>query len=164
MLRMPRILRTLRRQLSKLTAKRTSDSSPTEEQNQAMEKIIGKTVLAAIIIGLIVTSYFILQGGETFSALYIKPDSYNNYINGSYASFTYGVGCYEGKPTDYTTDIFLGEESIGKNQFRMSSGEKEWNVGFNVPDNIEFPVKVKVVLTTEDTEYETHYWLKGRIK
>ncbi len=147
----------------KLRNRFKSPPPPTEEQEMAMEEIIKKSVLAAIFLGFLVTAYLIVEGGEPFSALYIKPESYQNYINDSEASFIYGVFCYEGKPTDYMTEIFLDNESIGANSFMMSEGNREWQMNFPLPQNTSFPVKVTVVLKTEDTVYETHYWIKGKL-
>ena len=131
-------------------------------QNKEMDKIIRNAVIAAIFIGLLVTMYFVFAGKETFSALYIKPDSYSNYVENDSVSFVYGVRCFEGRRTRYTSEIFLGDHSLGKNEFEMDSGEKEWNVSFRIPDGTEFPVKVRVVLTKDNESYDTHFWLRGR--
>ena len=129
-----------------------------------IDRIIIIGIFVSILIGLLVTLYFILAIREPFSVLYIKPDSYSNYIVNNTVSFIYGVRCLEGKKTRYTAEIFLGDIPIGNNTFEMDGGEKEWVVSADLPADIDtrLPVKVKVVLRGPTNVYDVHFWLKGR--
>ncbi len=127
------------------------------------DDLMFKAVVAAIITGLLVTAYFLFMVKEPYSALYIKPDSYNNYVVNDTISFIYGVRCFEGEETRYRAEIYLNNVSIGENTFSIKPGrEKEWQVSTDYPPYMEFPVKVRVELTSPTNSYETHYWLKGR--
>ncbi len=128
-----------------------------------MDGIIRNAVIVAILVGFLVTLYFVFEGKEGFSALYIKPDSYSNYVVGDEVSFIYGVRCFEGRRTGYVSEIFLGDYSLRRDEFEMEPGERLWNVSFKVPEGLEFPVKVRVVLTKGGEEYDAHFWLKGRV-
>ncbi|MEA3254328.1 MAG: hypothetical protein U9Q22_00655 [Candidatus Altiarchaeota archaeon] len=132
---------------------------------EQVDNIIGKAVLAAIVIGVIVTLILVTaMREESYSALYIKPDSYTNYIKEDKVSFTYGVQCFENKKTRYDLKIILGETLITKKEFTLEGKGKELvdNISFDIPGDIEFPVKVKLLLTANNMNYSTHYWLKGR--
>lgn len=134
-----------------------------KESPGEMDDLMFKAVVAAIIIGLLVTAYFIFGVKEPYSALYIKPDSYNNYVVNDTIAFIYGVRCFEGEETRYTAEIYLNNASIGENTFTIQPGkEKEWQVSTDYPDYMQFPVKVRVELASPTNTYETHYWLKGR--
>lgn len=135
---------------------------PPEQENN----IIWKATLAAIVIGVIVTLILITaMREESYSALYIKPDSYTNYIKEDKVSFTYGVQCFENKETRYDLKITLGETPITEKEFTLEGKGKELvdNISFDIPKDIEFPVKVKLLLTANNINYSTHYWLKGRM-
>jgi uncharacterized membrane protein len=136
-----------------------------KEPSGDMDDLMFKAVVAAIIIGALVTAYFVFAVKEPYSALYIKPDSYANYVVNDSISFIYGVRCFEGEDTTYTAEIYLNNVSIGENTFTLEPGKiKEWQVSTDIPDYMQFPVKVRVELASPGNTYETHYWLKGSKK
>ena len=147
----------------KMTGTPDSEEAAGKESSTEMDDLMFKAVIAAIIIGALVTAYFIFEVKESYSALYIKPDSYSNYVVNNSISFIYGVKCSEGEETSYTAEIYLNNASIGENTFTLEPGkEKEWQVSTDYPSYMQFPVKVKVELASPENTYETHYWLKGR--
>jgi len=133
-----------------------------EKVKDEMNRVILIAVIVSIVVGLIITLYFVFGVKETFSALYIRPDSYSNYVVNNTVSFIYGVRCFEGKNTRYIVDIFLGNISVGRNTFEMGSGQREWAVSVNVPEYVRFPVKVRVELRSPTDTYDTYFWLRGR--
>jgi len=136
-----------------------------KEPDKDMDDLMFKAVVAAIIVGLLVTGYFVFAVKESYSALYIKPDSYSNYVVNNTISFIYGVRCFEGEDTTYTAEIYLNNASIGENTFTLEPGkEKEWQVSTDIPGYMQYPVKVRVQLESPQKTYETHYWLKGSKK
>ena len=49
---------------------------------QEMDKLIEKTIVLACIIGVVVAAFLIWASyQESYSSLYIYPDSYSNYVN-----------------------------------------------------------------------------------
>jgi len=127
-----------------------------------IDGIIRNAVIISCIIGFLVAMYFVFAEKESFSVLYIKPDSYSNYVRGNEVSFIYGVKCFENKKTRYVVEIFLGDVLVGRNEFEMENGEREWNVSFKIPENLEFPTKVRVVLRWNNQSMDSYFWLRGR--
>jgi hypothetical protein len=129
------------------------------------DRMIGIAALAAIAVGVIVTIVLILEAGsESYSSLYLRPDSYSNYIAGQTVSFAYGVQCFENKRTDYDLKVFLNETQVAQKQFSIGGrgNSAEDKITFEVPANTVFPAKVSLVMTANAQTYSTHFWLKGR--
>ena len=74
-----------------------TEKSSNKKPKGDIEKIMGAAVLLSILIGLIVTLYFVFAVKEPFTAIYLKPDSYTNYAVNNTLSFIYGIRCFEGK-------------------------------------------------------------------
>lgn len=153
---------------SKLLVKKSREKQNARESESKagegeLDKIIGKAIILACILGLIVTLWLVMAiREESFSALYLRPESYSNYVEGNEVSFAYGVRCFENQKTRYELEIFLGDELVDKKEFEMEKGENEWTETIDIPNEIEFPVKVRLVLKANDEVYDTHFWLKGR--
>ena len=50
-----------------------------------------------------------------------------------------------------------------RRSFGLKSGEKrEEEVSLRIPEQMEFPAKVRLVLEANGREYDVHFWLKGR--
>jgi len=104
---------------------------------------------------------------ETFSVLYLKPDSYSNYVRDNTVTFTYGVECYEKFPTDYQLTYYLGNKTLDKEAFSlckegpMSIRKMEKKKTLNIPSDTKYPVKLRIVLKSWDKEYENVIWLRG---
>jgi len=119
----------------KLLEEVISERTKQKKSTQDIEDIMTKAVAAAVIIGLLVTAYFIFEVKETYSALYIKPDSYSNYVTNNSIKFIYGVKCFEEEQTSYTAQMYLNNASIGVNNFNITPGEtKEWQVQTDIPE------------------------------
>jgi hypothetical protein len=130
---------------------------------QEMDKLIEKTIVLACIIGVVVAAFLIWASyQESYSALYIYPDSYSNYVNaGETISFVYGVQSFETKRTKYALWIYLGDELRDTEEFWLESGEiREEPEMMTLPEEITFPIKVELMLEANDRSYAVHFWLK----
>lgn len=134
------------------------------ENNKELDSTIWKAAVAAIILGIIVTAYLVLETHkESYSALYLKPDNYQNYINANTVSFTYGITSYENKKTAYDLTVFLGETQITTKQVSLNPGQTaEDTISFEIPQNTSFPQKVLLNMAGGGQQYSVHYWIKGR--
>ena len=133
--------------------------------SQEMDRLIKITVILACIIGAIVAAFLIwVSFQESYSALYIYPDSYSNYVRpGDTVSFVYGVKSFETKETKYNLRIYLGNELKKEKEFWLKSGEtREETEMIVLPVNVTFPVEVKLVLEANGRKYDVHFWLKEK--
>lgn len=129
------------------------------------QDVVWKAAVAAIALGLAVTVFLVYAAGnESYSALYLKPDSYENYLTGNGAAFTYGVQCFENKKTDYSLKVSLGEVQVAQKEFTIGGKGNvvEDSISFEIPPRTEFPIKVSLELTANGQVYTAHYWIKGR--
>lgn len=133
--------------------------------DEELERIMMRSAIIAIIIGVVVAAYLIwVMAQESYSALYIYPESYSNYVNpGDVVKFRYGVKSYETRETSYTLKIYLGSKLIKVKRFKLKPGEVwEENESVKLPENIKFPTKVMLVLYANNRTYEVHFWLKEK--
>ncbi len=134
-------------------------------ENDHLWKVMKWSILAAIAAGLLLEGYLIytLKQESTFSALYLVPGSYSNYLEDGTVSFTYGVECYERRATTYRLDIYLGERKIAERKFTLCNPEKkkEEKVEITGLRNLAYPVKLRLVLSTADSTNDVHFWIKG---
>ncbi len=130
-----------------------------------LSKLIIKIIAIVCIIGMaLMTGMIYYAGHESYSGIYISPGSYSNYVENNTISFTYGVKSFETNDTEYKLNVFLGDGLIKKKEFRLNAGEKlEENMSIIVPDDIEFPAKVKIIVIMNDKEESVHFWLKGKM-
>lgn len=129
-----------------------------------MEKLMRNAIIISCFLGIFIASYLIwYHFRESYSALYLIPESYTNYVEGDTISFVYGVKSYETKRTKYNLKIYLGGRLEEEKVFWLESGEKrEEEVSLRIPEQMEFPAKVRLVLEANGREYDVHFWLKGR--
>ena len=135
------------------------------EDNAELEKAMRYAMVASILVGVVVAAYLIyLQKQESFSALYLVPGSYSNYVVNGKVSFTYGVKSYEKRTTDYYLEVYLGNARVTDRSFSLKKGEvREERIELTGLDKLEkFPIKVRLVMYANDAIYEVHFWLKGK--
>ncbi|MBO8183021.1 MAG: hypothetical protein H0Z28_09555 [Archaeoglobus sp.] len=142
------------------------NDQPDDQIDEEIENIMFKAAIIAMIAGVIVAAYLIwLNSQESYSALYIYPESYSNYINKSELPkdvlFTYGIKSYETSDKIYHISIFLGNKLVKYKEVKIKRGETfEENESVTVYPNTTFPVKVKIVAEVNGVTYEVHFWLK----
>jgi uncharacterized membrane protein len=132
---------------------------------QEMDRLIEKTIIIACIIGIIVAVFLIWASSqESYSSLYIYPDSYSNYVEaGDTVSFVYGVKSFETTRTKYNLQVYLGNELKDKKDFWLNCGEtREEDEIITLPEGLTFPIKVKIVLEANGRAYDIHFWLNEK--
>lgn len=135
--------------------------------DEETEKIMFRSAMIAMVAGLIVVGYLIwLSYQESYSALYIYPGSYSNYVNLSElpkeVSFVYGIKSYEREDKVYHVKIYLGDSLVKSKEVFLRSGETfEEREYVTVPKSVKLPIKVKVVAEVDGVTYEVHFWLKA---
>ncbi|HEX59264.1 MAG TPA: hypothetical protein ENF26_03845 [Methanomicrobia archaeon] len=99
-------------------------TTATGNEESEMDVLIKRTMLIACIIGVAVAAYLIWATyQESYSALYLRPESYSNYVKaGDNVSFVYGVQCFENRPTKYKLKIFLGSVLVKEKEFELKGG------------------------------------------
>ena len=133
-------------------------------QEKEIDVLIKKVIVVSSICGVIITVLLLWNSGqETYSTLYLVPNSYSNYVASDKISFIFGVECFENKNTNYHLNIFLDDTIIEQREFEMSYGKSEWKVMIDIPAETEFPTKLRLVLEANEIIYDTHFWLKGRM-
>ena len=140
----------------------TNDSDAIDEE---IENIMFKAAIVAMVIGVIVAAYLIwVTAQESYSALYIYPESYSNYVNpGDTVTFRYGIASHEIRETKYTVRFYLGNQLVKTKQIVLKSGEVwEENESITLPENITFPTKVRIEADANGVIYEVHFWLKKK--
>lgn len=134
-----------------------------DKEGDKLLKIIRKAVIIASIIGLVVVAIFLIFGKESYSALYLVPDSYSNYVGGDRVSFVYGIKCAEKEKTRYVLEIYYGDVLVNTKEFELDSGETlEQKAEIHLPSDISFPTKITLILRVNNNTEEVHFWLKGR--
>lgn len=130
--------------------------------DDAARKIIMACVLFSCVVGSVVAAYFIYDAvqEDDYVELYLEPGSYSNYLESDTVTFTYGIKQYGARSSRYVVEVYLGEILIATRDLSKRTGENE--VEIEVPKEIEFPVKVSLVLKTDLGVNEVHFWLKGR--
>ena len=132
---------------------------------QEMDRLIEKTIIIACIIGIIVAVFLIWASSqESYSSLYIYPDSYSNYVEaGDTVSFVYGVKSFETTRTKYNLQVYFGNELKDKKDFWLNRGEtREEDEIITLPEGLTFPTKVKIMLEANGRTYDVHFWLKEK--
>ncbi|AKG92439.1 hypothetical protein GAH_00204 [Geoglobus ahangari] len=147
--------------------KASDDTAGSEElqMDEELDRIMFRSAIAAMIVGLVVAGYLLwLTSQESYSALYIYPDSYSNYVKpGEVVTFRYGIECHERGEAHYTIRIYLGDQLLKTREVVLRSGDVwESNESITLPQNISFPTKVRIEAEVNGAVYEVHFWLKER--
>lgn len=125
--------------------------------------IIAYAVILAIILGILVSVFFIFVNKESYSALYIVPNSTMYDSNENSIVFTYGVTSYETGKTDYEMNIFSSDKIVEIKEFSLNSGEIfEERIKLSLPSETLFPDKISLKLNTGKNVEEVHFWIKSK--
>lgn len=128
------------------------------------ERFIKLAVIFSIVAAVFVAAVLIYSGRpEPYSAVFILPNSYQNYIgNSSSISFTWGIQSFEQGPSKYKYEVFLGNVSLKQKELIIPPGQYTANETLALPDNVSFPEQVRVNINVNGRAYDAHYWIKGR--
>ncbi len=130
------------------------------------EKFVANLVIVLALIGIVVllATAKPKTGPDYYSALYLKPDGYQNYIAGGKTWFTYVIENHEASDKTYTVTISVAGEVKKSTQVRVKQGQKVegFEEFFLREKSYVLPFTVRVTATTGGKEYEVHYWVKQR--
>jgi len=124
--------------------------------------IIAYAAIIAIALGIIVSIFFISVDKESYSALYIIPNSTIFNSNDNSLIFGYGVRSFETGRTDYELNMYSADVQANNKKFSLNTGEiLEERIKIVLPPETQFPDKISLKLNTGKTIEEVHFWLKG---
>jgi hypothetical protein len=122
--------------------------------------VLTYAVIIAIVLGVVTSYFFLAVDKESYSALYIIPDSTNFDSANNTVSFEYGVRSFETGSRDYTLKIYSANVQLNNKNFSLNPGRiVEEPVKISLPSNTRFPVKISLKLTTGTSSEEVHFWL-----
>lgn len=119
-------------------------------------------VIIAIVLGAATTFFFIYIDKDSYSAIYIVPDSIVHNKANNTVMYTYGVISSESGTMDYALNVYLGDTLVKAKQFSLNKGEElDERDRISLPEDIRYPSKVSLRLTSRTTTEEVHFWLNG---
>jgi hypothetical protein len=125
--------------------------------------IIAYAVILAIILGILVSVFFIFVNKESYSALYIIPNSTIYDSNENSIVFSYGVTSYETGKTNYEMNIFSSDKLVEKKEFSLNNGEIfEERIKIFLPPETQFPDKISLKLNNGKNVEEVNFWIKSK--
>lgn len=123
--------------------------------------VIAYAVIIAIALGIITSYFFIFVGKESYSALYILPNSTIFDATENSVFFGYGVRSFESGRTDYELNMYSSAVQVNTKKFSLNNGEiLEERVKIILPQDTQFPDKISLQLNTGKAVEEVHFWLK----
>ena len=122
---------------------------------------ISIAIIIALVLGIVTFVFFIVIEKDSYSSMYIVPDSIIRTSGDDAVLFEYGVQSSESGKMDYTLNIFLNEQNVKTKQFSLNRGELlEEQDKILLPSDIQYPSKISLNLTTKSGSEEVHFWLK----
>ena len=123
--------------------------------------VVKIAVIVAIILGFALSVFFMVIQKESFSAIYLIPNSVIHTSNDNTVFYKYGVKSSESGKMDYTLETYVNTIPIKTRQFSLSEGEiLEEQEKIVLPHDIQFPSKISLRLTTVTGIEEVHFWIK----
>ena len=123
--------------------------------------IIAYAVIIAISFGIITSFFFIFVDKESYSALYIIPNSTFLDASDNSVIFGYGVRSFETERTVYELVIYSAGVQINNKNFSLNTGEiLEEQVKVILPPGTQYPNKISLKLNTGKSIEDVHFWLK----
>ena len=124
---------------------------------------IKTAVIIAIVLGLVTSVFFLVIEKESYSAIYLLPDSIIHNPDDNTVLYVYGITSSETQKTDYTLDTYVGDELIKTKQFSLNTGETlEERVKVLLPANMPLPGKINLILNTGSKNDSVHFWINDQ--
>jgi hypothetical protein len=124
-------------------------------------QVITIAIILAIVLGIFTTVFFIVVNKDSYSAIYLVPDSIIRSPDNSTVFYAYGVKSSETTTMDYTLDTYAGATLIKSKQFSLKPGEiLDERDQITLQPEATYPLKIGLNLTTKTTSQEVHFWLK----
>ena len=124
---------------------------------------IKTAVIIAIILGLATSVFFLVIEKESYSAIYLLPESIINNPDDNTVLYVYGITSSETQKMDYTLDTYVGDELIKTKQFSLNTGETlEERVKTALPAGEQYPEKITLILNTSSKSESVHFWINDQ--
>ena len=124
---------------------------------------IKTAVIIAIVLGLVTSVFFLVIEKESYSAIYLLPDSIIHNPDDNTVLYVYGITSSETQKTDYTLDTYVGDELIKTKQFSLNTGETlEERVKTVLPAGEQYPEKITLTLNTNSKSESVHFWINDQ--
>ena len=124
-------------------------------------QVISIAIILAIILGLFTSVFFIVVNKDSYSAIYLFPDSIIRNPVDNTVLYAYGVKSSETGTMGYTLDTYVGTTLLKSKQFSLKPGEiLDERDQITLPTDAKYPLKIGLKLTTKTATQEVHFWLK----
>lgn len=124
-------------------------------------KVISIAIIIAVVLGILTSVFFIVINKDSYSSIYILPNSIIHNSDENSVFYTYGVKSSEIGATDYTLDTYVDTTLIKSKQFSLKPGEiLDERDQIALQPEARFPLKIGLKLTTKNAAEEVHFWLK----
>ena len=123
---------------------------------------IKTAVIIAIVLGLATSVFFLVIEKESYSAIYLLPDSIIHNPDDNTVLYVYGITSTETQNMDYTLDTYVGDKLINTKQFSLKNGETlEERVKTILPAGVQYPEKITLILNTGSKSESIHFWINN---
>jgi hypothetical protein len=123
--------------------------------------VICIAVIIALILGMVTSVFFMVTDRDSYSAIYLVPNSIIHNSNDNTVLYMYGVKSSESGNTDYILDTYLNDKLIKTRQFSLNRGQiLDEQDKITLPPDTQYPSKISLKLTTNTAKEEVHFWLK----
>ena len=117
-------------------------------------------VVIAIILGLATSVFFLVIEKESYSAIYLVPDSIIYIPGNNTVLYVYGVTSSESEKMDYTLDTYIDDTLFRSKLFSLNKGETlEERVETVLPSDGHYQKKITLTLTSGSTSESVHFWV-----
>jgi hypothetical protein len=124
--------------------------------------VIKIAVLVTIILGLVTSVFFMVINTDSYSSIYLVPNSIIHNTDDNTVSYTYGVMSSESRKTDYTLETYLGDKIIKTKTFSLDKGETlEERTMTILPADTQYPKKITLHLATDTNSESVHFWINN---
>jgi hypothetical protein len=120
-------------------------------------------VLIAIIIGLVTSGFFLIIEKQSYSAIYLVPNSIIHNPDDNTVLYIYGVKLSDStKKVDYILDTYVDDNFINTKEFSLNNGETlEERVMTVLPTDERYPKKITLTLKTGSKYESVHFWINN---
>jgi len=129
---------------------------------QITPRIIRNAAIIAVIIGILFSAFFLFLDRESYSGLFLYPNSTVFEKQGETVYFVYGVNCHETSRTDYDLNIYSDTNLMINKKFSLNPDEiQEERIKLELPRNTTYPTKIALKMNTGKNMEEVHFWVNG---
>jgi hypothetical protein len=124
-------------------------------------KVITIAIIFAVVLGIFTLVIFLIVNQDSYSAIYIAPDSIIHNTDDKTVLYTYGVKSFETGTMNYTLETYMNTTLIKSKQFSLNPGEVlDERDRITLTPEAYYPLKISLKLSTKTANEEVHFWLK----